>query len=96
MYVTCTVNYKKLALRALLFFTRAVTGDFVCVCARAPCPREHIEVKTGIRPLQLEFPCGCWELNPGPLQEQELILTPEPLQPCAGPLEQQTDIVINR
>ena len=29
-----------------------------------------------------ELPCGCWELNPGPLQEQQVFLTTEPsLQP---------------
>jgi hypothetical protein len=29
-----------------------------------------------------EPPSGCWELNPGPLQEQQVILTFEPsLQP---------------
>jgi hypothetical protein len=25
-----------------------------------------------------ELPCGCWELNPGPLQEQAVLLTAEP------------------
>ena len=24
-----------------------------------------------------ELPCGCWELNPGPLEEQPLLLTSE-------------------
>ena len=29
-----------------------------------------------------ELPCGCWELNPGPLEEQSVLLTAEPsLQP---------------
>jgi hypothetical protein len=29
-----------------------------------------------------EPPCGCWELNSGPLEEQSVLLTPEPsLQP---------------
>ena len=29
-----------------------------------------------------ETPCGCWELNLGPLQEQPVLLTAEPsLQP---------------
>jgi hypothetical protein len=26
-----------------------------------------------------ELPCGCWELNPGPLGEQLVLLTVEPL-----------------
>jgi len=30
-----------------------------------------------------EPPCGCWELNSGPLEEQPVLLTTEPsLQPC--------------
>lgn len=30
-----------------------------------------------------ELPCGCWELKPGPLEEQPLLLTTEPsLQPA--------------
>lgn len=26
-----------------------------------------------------ELPCGCWESNPGLLQEQQMFLTAEPL-----------------
>jgi hypothetical protein len=30
-----------------------------------------------------EPPCGCWELNSGPLEEQSVLSTSEPsLQPC--------------
>jgi hypothetical protein len=30
-----------------------------------------------------EPPCGCWELNSGPLEEQSVLLATEPsLQPC--------------
>ncbi|CAO2613549.1 hypothetical protein LEMLEM_LOCUS16128 [Lemmus lemmus] len=25
-----------------------------------------------------ELPCGCWELNPGPREEQSVLLTTEP------------------
>jgi hypothetical protein len=25
-----------------------------------------------------ELPCGCWELNPGPSEEQPVLLTAEP------------------
>ena len=25
-----------------------------------------------------ELPCGCWELNPGPLEEEPVLLIPEP------------------
>jgi hypothetical protein len=31
-----------------------------------------------------ELPCGCWELNSGPLEEQSVLLTAEPsLHPLA-------------
>ena len=34
----------------------------------------------GIRPVidGCEPPCGCWELNSGPLEEQPVLLTTEP------------------
>ena len=33
-----------------------------------------------------EPPCGCWELNLGPLEEQSVLLTAEPsLQPSSNP-----------
>ena len=35
-----------------------------------------------------EPPCGCWELNSGPLEEQSVLLTPEPsFQPQLSGLE---------
>ena len=35
-----------------------------------------------------ELPCGCWELNRGPLQEQQGLFTAEPpLQPLQVTLE---------
>jgi hypothetical protein len=37
-----------------------------------------------------ELPCGCWELNSGPLEEQSVLLTTEPsLQPSLTVLEKQ-------
>ena len=36
---------------------------------------------------QCEPPCGCWKLNPGPLEGQPVLLTAEPsLQPCPAAL----------
>ena len=29
-----------------------------------------------------ELPCGCWEPNVGPLEEQSVLLTIKSLQPC--------------
>jgi hypothetical protein len=40
--------------------------------------------KRGSDPITVgrELPCGCWELNSGPLEEQSVLLTAEPsLQP---------------
>ena len=31
-----------------------------------------------------ETPCGCWELNSGPLEEQAVLLTIEPSLPDPG------------
>ena len=34
-----------------------------------------------------ELPCGCWELNWGPLEKQPVLLTAEPsFQPCYEPI----------
>ena len=41
----------------------------------------YIYVKIGILKLELEsceLPCGCWELNLGPLEEQLELFTTEP------------------
>jgi hypothetical protein len=31
-----------------------------------------------------ESPCGCWDLNSGPLEEQSVLLTVEPSLQCQG------------
>jgi hypothetical protein len=48
----------------------------------------HVCLCEGVRSLgtrvtdSCELPCGCWEFNPGPLEEQSVVLTAEPsLQP---------------
>jgi len=47
----------------------------VCLCKGVRSPG------TGVTD-RCELPCGCWELNLGPLEEQLVFLTPEPsLQP---------------
>ena len=46
---------------------------YLCECARS--------LRTGVADGG-ELPCGCWELNPGSLEEQLVLLTAEPsLQP---------------
>ena len=39
--------------------------------------RGHWILRTGVM-NDCEPPCGCWELNPGPLQDQPVLLTSEP------------------
>jgi hypothetical protein len=47
----------------------------MCLCEGVRFP------STGVTD-SCESPCGCWELNPDPLEEQPLLLTAEPsLQP---------------
>lgn len=40
-------------------------------------PEEAIRSQ-GTRIIIWESPCGCWEFNPGPLDEQPVLLTCEP------------------
>ena len=39
--------------------------------------RTHQVPRTGVA-HSCELPCGCWELNLGPLEEQLVLLTDEP------------------
>ena len=45
---------------------------YICVCPTSLCRSPG----TGIAD-SCELPCGCWELNPGPSEEQLVLLTPE-------------------
>ena len=48
-----------------------------CLCMPAGQKRAPDLITDGCEP-----PCGCWELNSGPLEEQAMLLTTEPsLQP---------------
>ena len=58
----------------------------VCKCTHVVhCPQRSEEgVGTGVTDT-CQLPCGCWESNPGSLQEQSMLLTTEPsLQPQYG------------
>ena len=41
-------------------------------------------------------PCGCWNLNSGPLEEQSVLLTAEPLQPWPWTLNSLDSIQVLR
>ena len=41
-------------------------------------PESYKSSRTGV-PDSCELPCGCWELNLGPLEKQPVLLTTEPL-----------------
>lgn len=47
-------------------------GCFVCIFICAPCACSASVGSPGIERITdgFELPCGSWELNPGPLQEQ--------------------------
>ena len=54
--------------------------DSMSTCLRAPmeASRERqIPPGNGLTD-GCELPCGCWELNPGPLEDQPVLLTAEP------------------
>lgn len=53
-------------LRAPVFF------QHVCLCKGVRFPR------TGVRDSHV-LSCGCWDLNPGPLTEQPVLLATQPL-----------------
>ena len=56
---------------------------YICVCVRKSDLLE-LESYTEVSGVtdSYELPCKCWELNPGLLEEQPLLLTTEPsLQP---------------
>ena len=49
-------------------------------------PEEGTDLTDGCEP-----PCGCWDLNSGPLEEQLVLLTTEPsLQPQPVSFKSQT------
>jgi hypothetical protein len=57
----------------------------------------QIHQKSALDPITdgCEPPCGCWELNSGPLEEQSALLTAEPfLHPCYGILK-STQVTAN-
>ena len=72
------------------YFLFCVYGCFACMCLCTMCmqypqrPEEDIRSHGTEVKDNCQLPCGCWELNPGPLQEQPVLLTTEPsLQPPA-------------
>ena len=63
-----------------------VLSDCVSVYNVHVCHPQRLE--EGVRSVSIsiidgcELPCGCWDLNPGLLEEQPVLLTSEPtLQP---------------
>jgi hypothetical protein len=64
-YTGPTLFWSFLKKCALVFCLR------MCLCKGAKPPG------TGVTE-SCELPCGCWELNPGHLEEQPVLLTPEP------------------
>jgi hypothetical protein len=54
-----------------------------CMWAHCRCLQTHQKRASDPNTDGREPPCGCWELNSGPLEEQLVLLTADPsLQPC--------------
>jgi hypothetical protein len=60
-----------------------------CSCLQTLQKRTSDFIRDGCEP-----PCGCWDLNSGPLEEQSALLTTEPShQPKLIVLKQENDMV---
>jgi hypothetical protein len=71
-----SVEYKK---RENTFFKDIFVLHISVFCC---CPQTHKKKVSDPITDGCELPCGCWDLNSGPLREQSVLLTPEPsLQP---------------
>jgi len=54
----------------------------LCIWVHCRCLQTHQKKASDLITDGCEPPCGCWELNSGPLEEQSVLLTTEPsLQP---------------
>ena len=55
-----------------------LTFIFMCIGALPVCISEGVRSPRTEATDRCELPRGCWELNPGPLEEQPVFLTTEP------------------
>jgi hypothetical protein len=64
--------------KAFLFIYLLIYLSYLhCSCLQTLQKRESDLITVGCGP-----PCGCWDLNSGPVEEQSVVLTSEPsLQP---------------
>ena len=60
--------------------------SFIIICNYTVAVfRQHQKRASDLITDGCEPPCGCWDLNSGPLEEQSVLLTPEPsLQPVTS------------
>ena len=82
-----------------------LTIDFMYICVLSVCmseqhlcpwcpwnPEEGVQLpRTGVTD-GCELLCGCWETNPGPLQEQPLFLTAEPSLQASNVFKRQKTV----
>jgi len=67
-------------LRFISFFFLKIL--FYCIWVYCSCLQTHQKRASDLITDGCEPPCGCWDLNSGPLEEQSVLLTTEPsLQP---------------
>ena len=66
----------------ILFFLVSIYLFIMCTIFCLVCMPEGLKRAPGPIRGGCEPPCGCWELNSGPLEDQAMLLTSEPsLQP---------------
>jgi hypothetical protein len=72
VYVQVEHSYNKINnfLTIIFILCTLVLWLHVCLCEGVRSP------ETGATET-CELACGCWKLNPGPLEEQPVLLTPE-------------------
>lgn len=71
--------------KRFVLFPIVCVDAWVCACKRW-CPQSpRNQWSWSHRQLSLPAPDGCWDSNPGPLQEHCVLRTSRSSQPCSGP-----------
>jgi hypothetical protein len=66
----------------MIFIPNVLFCFVFIICKYTVAVFRHQERESGLVTDGCEPPCGCWDLNSGPLEEQSVLLTAEPsLQP---------------
>ena len=67
----------------------------LCICVHCSCLQTHQKRSSDCIADGCESPCGSWELNSGPQEEQSVLLTVESsLQPCLFVFQDRVSLYI--